>query len=58
MFDNENEETESTEETKNQYGHLLVGRPERQKVIRDDDIMDLQIALETTKDVKSFLELF
>jgi hypothetical protein len=36
-------------------GIRLVGRPDRQKVIGDEDIMDLRIALATTKSVDEFL---
>jgi hypothetical protein len=35
---------------------LLKGCPDRQTVIGDDDILNLKIALETSKDVLEFIE--
>ena len=35
---------------------LLKGRPDRQTVIGDDDILNLRIALETSKDVLDVIE--
>jgi len=36
---------------------FLQGRPNRETVINGDDILNLKIALETSKDVESFLAL-
>ncbi len=38
------------------YIPFLSGRPERTKVIKDEDISNLKIELNTSTDLRSFLE--
>lgn len=40
---------------KKDYIPFLAGRPNRETIINNDDIMNLRITLETTKDVKEFI---
>jgi hypothetical protein len=37
------------------YIPFLEGRPEREKVIRNEDILDLRIAMNTSKSLEDFL---
>jgi len=37
------------------YIPFLEGRPKRKKVIRNEDVLDLRIALNTTKPLEDFL---
>jgi len=39
------------------YIPFLEGRPERQKVISNEDLLDLRIALNTTHSLEEFLAL-
>jgi len=39
------------------YRCLLSRRPERNLIINDDDVLNLKIALESSKSLENFLEL-
>ena len=63
MFDSNNDDnkeynqSEQSEQEEYQMLNLLEGLPLREKVIGKDDIINIQIALGTTKDVAEFIEL-
>ncbi len=38
------------------HQRLLIGRPEREHIISEDDILNLQIAMNSAKDLDDFLE--
>ena len=55
MYDNNEDDNKEYKEYTESYDYLMIGRPKRDKIITEDEITNLKIALETTHGIRDFL---